>query len=172
MPIVNLNPVNPLQDGRQSLRALEIRRGVVRQFQNMGLALISELTLANNRRADLIGIDSKGQVVIIEIKSSVEDFRVDKKWPEYQQFCDMFYFATLADVPADIFPESEGLIIADNYGCEIIREAETQKLAGATRKALTMRFARASAQRLERVLDYCEGSGTEIPDGLNSLSGD
>ena len=153
MPIVNLNPVNPLQDGRQSLRALEIRRGVVRQFQNMGLALISELTLANNRRADLIGIDRKGQVVIIEIKSSVEDFRVDKKWPEYQQFCDMFYFATLADVPADIFPESEGLIIADNYGCEIIREAETQKLAGATRKALTMRFARASAQRLERVLD-------------------
>lgn len=172
MPIVNFNPTNPLQDGRQSLRALKIRRGVVRQFQNMGVALISELTLANNRRVDLIGIDRKGQVVIIEIKSSVEDFKVDKKWPEYQQFCDMFYFATLADVPADIFPQSEGLIIADSYGCEIIREAEIQKLAGATRKALTMRFARTSALRLERILDYCEGSGTAIPDNLNHLSGD
>ncbi|MBL4599636.1 MAG: MmcB family DNA repair protein [Rhizobiaceae bacterium] len=172
MPIVNLDPANPLQDGRQSLRALEIRSGVVREFQKMGVALISELTLANNRRADLIGIDRKGQVLIVEIKSSIEDFRVDKKWPEYQQFCDRFYFATLIDVPADIFPQSEGLIIADNYGCEIIREAETMKLAGATRKALTMRFARASAQRLERVLDYCERSGTDIPTDLSHLSGD
>lgn len=172
MPIINIDPVNPLQDGRQSERALEIRSGVVREFQKMGVALISELTLANNRRADLIGIGHKGHVFIIEIKSSIEDFKVDKKWPEYQQFCDQFYFATLGDVPADIFPQSEGLIIADNYGCEIIREAEIQKLAGATRKALTTRFARASAQRLERVLDYCERSGTEIPNDLNHLSGE
>jgi len=172
MPILTINQENPLKDGRQSERALEIQRGVVRQFQKMGVALISELTLANGRRADLIGLDRKGQVIIIEIKSSVEDFKVDNKWPEYCPFCDLYYFATLADVPAEIFPESEGLIVADKYGCEIIRDAQVRKLSGASRKALTIRFARASAQRLERVLSYCEDSGNSAPENLNLLTGE
>ncbi len=172
MPILTFNQNNPLQDGRQSDRALEIQRGVIRQFQKMGVALISELPLANGRRVDLIGLDRKGMIVIIEIKSSIEDFRADRKWPQYRQFCDLFYFATLPDVPGDIFPDSEGLIIADNYGCEIMRESEIQKLPGATRKAMTVRFARAGAQRLERVLDYCEGTGTLLPDNLGGLTGE
>lgn len=172
MPILSFDDNNPLQDGRQSSRALEVKRGVVRQFSRMGVVLMPELTLANGRRADLIGLDRKGNVIIIEIKSSVEDFRVDQKWPEYRQYCDQFYFATLADVPAEIFPQSEGFIIADNYGCEVIRDADVDKISGGTRKALTIRFARAAAQRLDRVIEYSETEGFDVTQKIDDLSGE
>ena len=172
MPILDISPVNPLVDGRQSLRAMEIRRGVVRHFSQTGMALIAELPLASGRRADLIGMDRKGRFTIVEIKSSVEDFRSDNKWPDYHGFCDAFYFATLPDVPADIFPQDQGFIIADNYGAEIIRSGEITALAGATRKALTLRFARAAAARLERVLQHHDVNGLVMPDGISSISGD
>jgi len=78
-------------------------------------------------------------------------FKSDKKWHEYKEYCDQFYFATHPDVPMEIFPETEGFIFADEYGCEIIREAEQQKLSPATRKALTLRFARSAALRTKRL---------------------
>ena len=114
-------------DGRQSHRAAMIQRGVIRHFQQNGIALLSELILANGMRADLVGIDAKGRIILIEIKSSVEDFRVDNKWPQYLDFCDRFYFASHKDVPSDIFPDDEGFILADNYGAEIIRHADRSK---------------------------------------------
>ncbi|MFZ1815215.1 MAG: MmcB family DNA repair protein [Rhizobiaceae bacterium] len=172
MPIIRINHDNPLTDGRQSVRAMEIRRGVVRHFQHRGHALVAELPLASGRRADLIAMDRKGSFAIVEIKSSIEDFRVDNKWPEYLVNCDHFYFATLPDVPQDIFPEAHGLIIADNYGAEIIREAENLPMPAATRKALMLRFARAAAGRLERVLRHHDEFGLDLPAGLDSISGD
>lgn len=171
MPILDFSQSSPLSDGRQSERALSIRRGVVRHFQDLGFAMIAELALASGRRADLIGMDRKGKFAIVEIKSSVEDFRVDQKWPEYLAHCDTYYFATHSGVPAEIFPSEEGLIIADNYGAEVVRPSQDYSMAGATRKALTLRFARAAADRLERVLSHCSINGETLPSGLEDISG-
>jgi hypothetical protein len=171
MTILDFSQTNPLSDGRQSERALSIRRGVVRHFQELGVALITELPLASGRRADLVGMDRKGKFVIIEIKSSIEDFRVDRKWPDYLAHCDAFYFATHTEVPAAIFPPDQGLIIADGYGAEIIRTSRVYSMAGATRKALTLRFGRAAADRLERVLSHCENNGEDLPPDLSEISG-
>jgi len=172
MPIVELMPADPMTDGRQSQRALAIRRGVVRLLHESGVALVAELPLASGRRADLVGIDAKGRFVIVEIKSSIEDYRVDTKWPEYLCHCDRFYFATLPDVPAAIFPQAEGLIVADNWGAEIVRPSREGSLAGATRRAMTLRFARAAAARLERVVAHHEAAGLALPDDLALISGE
>jgi len=173
MPILDVASRNPLVDGRQSERAMMVRRGVSRFLAESGMALVAELPLASGRRADLIGIDRRGKFTLIEIKSSIEDFRSDSKWPDYLAYCDAFYFATHAGVPADLFPTSQGLIIADHYGAEIIRPApDSTAMPGATRKALTLRFARAAADRLERVLLYQEASGGTLPDGLHRISGE
>lgn len=171
MPLVDFHPANPLVDGRQSTRALEIRRGVVRHFAELGVALMSELPLASGRRADLIGMDGKGRFVIVEIKSSVEDFRADRKWPDYLAHCDAFYFATHPAVPQEIFPGEQGLIVADGHGAEIVRPSAAGAMAGATRKALTLRFARAAALRLERVLAHHDAAGLTPPPGLRDLDG-
>ncbi|MEM7462162.1 MAG: MmcB family DNA repair protein [Pseudomonadota bacterium] len=171
MPILDFSQSNPLSDGRQSERALSIRRGVVRHFQELGVSMIAELALASGRRADLIGMDRKGKFVIIEIKSSIEDFKADRKWPEYLVHCDHYFFATHGEVPMEIFPEDQGLIVADHYGAEIVRPSQDFSMAGATRKALTLRFARAAADRLERVLSHCSDNGDPLPSGLKDITG-
>ena len=139
---------NPLSDGRQSDRALLVRRGVQRLFMDMKAVMLPELTLVSGRRADLMILTPKGDFWIIEIKSSVEDLRADSKWPDYRDWCDRLYFATHPEVPAGIFPDEAGFILSDGYGAEILREAPEHRLAGARRKALTARFARTGAQRL------------------------
>ncbi|MEM9106430.1 MAG: MmcB family DNA repair protein [Pseudomonadota bacterium] len=148
MPIVSPHPEPTLVDGRQSERALLVRRGVQRLFLEMRHAMLPELGLASGRRADLISLSDKGEIWIVEIKSSVEDWRADNKWPDYRQHCDRLFFATHPGVPLEIFPEDCGMILSDGYAAEIIREAPEHKLAPATRKALTLRFARTSADRL------------------------
>ena len=152
MPILTDLHGDPLVDGRQSEAAMNIRRGVIKGFKHQDIGFLAEMSLSTGRRADLIGIDQKGQIVIVEIKSSIEDFKSDHKWQEYLEFCDLFYFATSPDVPAEIFPQDEGFIVADQFGCEILREANTMKLAPATRKAITLRFARHAAERLRHVI--------------------
>jgi hypothetical protein len=127
---------------------MRVRRGVQRLLIEWGAALLPELTLVSGRRADLVAVMPKGDIWIIEIKTSIEDFRVDRKWPEYRLFCDRFFFATHPDVPADIFPEEAGFILSDGYGAEILREAPEHRLAAPTRKALTLRIARTSSARL------------------------
>ncbi len=148
MPIVSPIPQNPLLDGRQSERALLVRRGVQRLLMQMGAHVLPELSLATGRRADLVALTARGDIWIIEIKSSVEDFRVDRKWPDYRLHSDRFLFATYPGVPADIFPPECGFILSDGYGAEILREAPEHRLAAATRKALMLRIARAGAARL------------------------
>jgi len=151
MPIISINQDEEGFDGRQSEMAMVIRRGVIKGLAQSDLVFLPELTLSNNRRADLISLNRKGEIIIFEIKSSIADFQTDTKWHEYKDYCDKFYFATHPSVPMDIFPESEGFIFADQHGCEIIREAETEKLPPATRKALTLRFARNAALRTKRL---------------------
>ncbi|MGB3501988.1 MAG: MmcB family DNA repair protein [Mesorhizobium sp.] len=149
MPLVSpFKTPNPLIDGRQSERAMLVRRGVQRLFANLGATILPELSLVTGRRADLVALLRNGDIWIIEVKSSIEDFRVDRKWPEYRLFCDRFFFATHPDVPAEIFPEDCGFILSDGYGAEILRDAPDHRLAAPTRKALTLRMARAGAARL------------------------
>lgn len=125
-----------------------VRRGVQILLHEMRLAVLPELALANGRRADLVGLSEKGEIWIVEIKSSIEDFRVDRKWSDYRAYCDRLFFATHPDVPLDIFPEDCGLLLSDGYGAHLLREAPEHKLPPATRKAVTLDFSRSAAQRL------------------------
>jgi hypothetical protein len=143
----------PPVDGRQSPHALSVARGVGRLTRARGFAMVAELPLATGRRADIVALGPGGEMWIVEIKSSVEDFRVDQKWPDYRLSCDRLFFATHAGVPIDIFPEDAGLILADAYGAELLREAPEHRLAGATRKAMMIRFAQAAAHRLHGLID-------------------
>ena len=148
-------------DGRQSERALAIRRGVCRRLRAEGLALIPEVTLRSGRRADLVALAPDGMITIVEIKSSIEDFRADSKWQDYCLHSDHFYFATGPHVPAGIFPEEAGLIVADPYGAEILRPSGCIKLPAARRKEMLVRIARAGAHRLHDLED---------PEGFLGLS--
>jgi hypothetical protein len=142
-----------LADARQSPAAQEIARGAVRLLARHGFACVAELPLPNGRRADLVAVSATGEIWIIEIKSSLEDFRSDQKWPEYQDFSDRLLFAVKPDFPADVLPEQTGLILADRYGGEIVRPAPEVRLAAPRRKAMTLRFARAAALRLSLAMD-------------------
>lgn len=143
----------PPADGRQSANALSVARGVGRVLISLGFAVVAELPLATGRRADIVGLGADGTLWIVEVKSSIEDFRVDQKWPDYRFSCDRLFFATHAAVPLDIFPEDAGLMVADQFGGAIVREAPEHRLASATRKAMLVRFAQAAAHRLHGLVD-------------------
>ena len=144
---------DPLQDGRQSDRALFVRRGVQRCLRALGYASLCELTLSSGRRVDVCGLHLDGRIAVVEVKSSLADLRADLKWREYRAHCDRLYFATSPDVPADAFPADAGLILADAYGADIAREAPEHRLTPAARRAVTLRFAHAAADKLHRLAD-------------------
>jgi hypothetical protein len=154
-----LPSIVPPRDGRQSDTALAIQRGVGRMLRVSGFHMVSELGLASGRRADIVALGANGDIWIVEIKSSIEDFRVDQKWPDYRDHCDRLFFATHTGVPAEIFPTDAGLILADGYGAAVIREAPEHRLAGATRRAMLLRFAQAAAGRLHGLIDPEVGDG-------------
>ncbi len=143
----------PKEDGRQSVTARAVQRGVLRHLSALGLVGVTEFTLVSGRRADILALDGKGEISIIEIKSSVADFRSDGKWPEYRAFCDRLLFAVPVDFPHEILPEDAGLLVADAFGAELLRAAPAHPLPAATRKALTLRFARSAATRLAALYD-------------------
>ncbi|MGB8841717.1 MAG: MmcB family DNA repair protein [Aliidongia sp.] len=130
-----------------------LARGVCRALVQHGWSVLTEVTLANGRRADIMALLPDGDIVIIEVKSSLEDFRADRKWGEYREFCDSLYFAVSDGFPHELIPADCGLIAADAFGAEILRLAPVARMAPARRKALTLRFAQLAAQRLQRLLD-------------------
>jgi hypothetical protein len=131
-----------------------ILRGLVRHLFQRGLIAFPEVTLPNGRRADLMAVSRAGELWIIEIKSSVEDFKADRKWREYWPYCDQFFFATHAGVPEEIFPPAEGLFLADAYGAELIRDPTPHtKLSAPTRKALLVHLAWVGGHRLWAMRD-------------------
>jgi hypothetical protein len=140
-------------DGRQSATALSIARGVRRLLRAQGWSTIAELPLANGRRADLVAIDSTSVIHIIEIKSSVADLKADHKWESYRDYCDHLSFAVTPDMPLQILPDDTGLMIADAYGAEIIRDAPHHLLSPARRRAMLLRFAQLAADRLHDLSD-------------------
>lgn len=141
------------QDGRQSAAALAIRRGTCRQLAALGLAALAEVTLPNGRRADLLAIGAKGEIWIVEIKSCLADFQVDGKWPEYRDFADRLWFAVDQRFPLDVLPDDVGIIVADRFGADILRDAPTHRLAPARAKALHLAIARLASQRLHVLAD-------------------
>jgi hypothetical protein len=124
-----------------------VTRGAARLLTALGYAPLAEVTLPNGRRADLMALGPKGQIFIVEVKSCLEDFRVDAKWQEYQPYCDAFAFAVPPEFPREILPDDPGLICADGFGGAVLREAPVEPLAGARRKALTLAFGRLAALR-------------------------
>jgi hypothetical protein len=147
-----INPVPP-PDRRQSETALLVARGTARLLRALGFSCISELPLPSGRRADLVALNERGEIWIIEIKSSVEDLRADNKWEEYRAHCDRLFFAFTQDLPCDIFPTDTGLIVADAYGAHMHCEAPEHRLPAPTRKLMTIRFAIHAAQRMNRLVD-------------------
>jgi hypothetical protein len=152
----------PPHDGRQSPAALLVARGTRRLLRRLRFASVTELPLPSGRRADIVALAEDGTIHIVEIKSSIADFRADQKWPEYRAHCDRLYFAIHEATPTEIMPPDAGLILADAYGAEILREAPEHRLAPATRRAMLMRFAHAAAHRLHGLSD------PEVP-GLSPL---
>ncbi len=140
-------------DGRQSETALMIARGVRRLLRARGFSSLTELKLTDGRRADIAAVNSEGEVIIVEIKSSPADCRADRKWRDYLACCDRLYVAISERTPAALMPIDAGLIVADPYGAEILREAELQRMAPPSRRALLLRFAQAAADRLHRLAD-------------------
>lgn len=140
-------------DGRQSATALAVARGAARLLLSLGFACVSEVSLATGRRADLVAMRPDGETWIVEIKSSVADFRADGKWPDYRWHCDRLFFATSPEVPPEIFPGDAGLIVADGYGAEMLRDAPEHRLPAATRRSMMLLFGRVAALRLQSLID-------------------
>jgi hypothetical protein len=148
-----------MDDTQNQSIAADIALGVSRLMLRFDFVSVTEMTLVNSRRADVCALGPKGEVRIVEIKSSVADFKSDQKWQEYMPFCDRFYFAVGHDFPQDLIPQSAGLIIADKFGGAILRESEIDKLAAGRRKAMTLRFARLATRRLM----YVQRDGGTMP---------
>ncbi|NNM70822.1 MmcB family DNA repair protein [Enterovirga aerilata] len=146
-------------DGRQSDAALAVCTGARRLLAGLGYASVTELTLASGRRADIIALGPDGCVWIVEVKSSLADFRADGKWPEYRDLCDRFFFAVSGTFPCRVLPDEAGLIVADGYGAAMVREAPEHRMAGARRKAVTLRFAHAAANRHHMLVDPAGAAG-------------
>lgn len=126
---------------------LAVTRGAARFFVDLGWAPLLEVGLPNSRRADVMALSPKGELAIVEVKSSLEDFRTDRKWGEYLDWCDRFYFAVAPEFPREVLPEGPGLIVADAFGAAILEDCNPTPLAPARRKSLTLAFARLAALR-------------------------
>lgn len=155
-----IDPATSAPAAPEALTALLLSRGVCRELQLLGYASLLEFALANGRRADVMALGGGGEIAIVEIKASLADFRADRKWPEYWEFCDRLFFAVAADFPREIIPEECGLIVADPFGAAVLRQSPVRPLSAARRRAVTLRFARIGAQRLRRTLDPGAGDDT------------
>ena len=151
-PLRQIN-LAPPADGRQSDTALAIARGTARLLRSLGFACIGELALPSGRRADLVALNERGEIWIVEIKSSVEDLRADRKWEDYRAHCDRLFFAFTQEMPCELFPKDTGLIVADAYGAHMVCDAPEHRLPAPTRKLMMVRFALTSAQRMSRLAD-------------------
>jgi hypothetical protein len=155
-----LQPPDSCRDNPESpLCAIDVARGVTRMLLRHDLVAMSEVPLDGNRRADLMAIDSRGQIVIVEIKVSRADLLGDGKWTDYLGCCDRFYWAIPAGFDASpldgtgFLPARTGIIVADRYDAAIVREAHSAPLAATTRKRATLAFARRAGRRLIGVID-------------------
>lgn len=142
-PISDVTP-----DRNEPSAAMVVSRGVCRLLTDLDYRWLLEMPLANGRRADIVAIDRRGGIVLVEVKSSLADFRADGKWISYLDFADRFFFAVAPMFPREVLPAETGLIVADAYEAAVLRDAPERPLAAARRKAMTLAFARLAAGRL------------------------
>jgi hypothetical protein len=128
--------------------ALRLARGVSRRLADLGYGTLTEFRVGEGRRVDVIGLDRAGRFAVVEIKSSLEDFRTDSKWTDYLAHCDVFYFAVAEDFPQAVLPAEHGLMVADEHDAAILRAAPERPMNAQRRRAQTVRFGLAAAQRL------------------------
>lgn len=140
-------------DTEWSLNTPAVTRGVQRCLYGRGYAPLTEFILPDGARLDVMAVGTGGDLLAVEIKVSLADLRADRKWPGYLPWCERFYFAVPVGFPLEAVPEAPGLIVADRYGAEIVRESPVAPLAPARRKALTLGFARVAAERFLRAGD-------------------
>ena len=133
--------------------AAEIIRGTPRLLLELELASLPEFTLATGRRVDVMAIGRDGRLVAVEVKSCRIDFLTDRKWRDYLDYADEFYFAVAPDFPVELLPEEEGLIVADRFAATLVRPARTRTVPAARRRSLLLRFGRTAALRLQGVTD-------------------
>ncbi len=148
-----ISPLHTLQPGQL------LARGVARHLASHGFACMEEFTPARGLRVDVIALGPKGEIWVVECKSSRADFTSDHKWQGYLEWCDRFFWAVDEAFPTDLLPQDSGLMIADAYDAEILRMPEEDKLAGARRKAMVQRFATHAARRLHSLRDPEAGLG-------------
>lgn len=148
MPDDEFNHLTPrLQPGQL------LARGVARHLADYGFACVEELVPARGLRVDVMGLGPKGEVWVVECKSSRVDFTSDNKWQGYLEWADRFFWAVDEHFPTDLLPGDSGLIIGDAYGAEIIRMPDESRLAPARRKVLVQKFAFHAARRLQALRD-------------------
>ena len=146
-------PVESLAETLPALPGQRLQRGVCRGLRGLDFVCVEELTPAPGLRVDVMALGPKGEVWIVECKSGRADFRADRKWQGYLDWCDRFFWAVDADFPVELLPEGTGLILADPYDAEVVRMAPEVPLAAARRKLVLRTFARAAAGRLHALRD-------------------
>jgi hypothetical protein len=142
-----------LDDTKQLQPGQILARGVARHLSALGFACVEELVPTRGLRVDVMALGPKGDIWIVECKSSRADFMTDSKWQGYLEWADRFFWAVDADFDTDLLPDHSGLIIADGYGAEVLRMGAETRLAAARRKAMTHRFATHAARRLHHLRD-------------------
>lgn len=138
----------PIREAKLARAEPKPLRGAIRLLESLGHGALTEFPLKSGRRADILSLGAQGEIWIVEVKSGVPDFRADRKWQDYLEWCDRFFFAVGPDFPAEILPEDAGLLVSDEYEAVLIREPAAAPLLAARRKALTLRFAHLAARRL------------------------
>lgn len=139
--------------------AADVRRGVCRWLWRCGVSPLAEVPLGNGRRADVLGVDAKGRITIVEIKVSLADLRGDRKWPDYLEYCDRFFWAVPPGLPRDDLdlaafqPDRTGVLVADRFDAALLRDATLVPMNAARRKAETLGLARRASQRLLALTD-------------------
>ena len=109
----------PLDSDR--LVAADVCRGVTRMLLRHDVLALPEVPLDGGRRADLMAIGAKGELVIVEVKVSRADLLGDGKWLDYLDHCDRFFWAVPAGFDVRLLdseaflPARTGVIVADRY---------------------------------------------------------
>ncbi len=144
-------PADPDDTGAALAPGRRLARGVCRHLLGHDFVTVEELSPRPGLRVDIMALGPKDEIWVIECKSSRADFASDRKWQGYLEWCDRFYWAVGPGFPAELLPEATGLIIGDDYGAEIVREAPEHRIAAARRRVLIRKFARHAALRLHGV---------------------
>ena len=131
----------------------DLARGICRFLADMGYRTLTEFTLSNGRRADVLAMNPQGALAVVEIKCSLADLRADAKWPDYRPFCDTFYFAVPGHFPREALPADTGILLADRFGAVIERQPPHHKVHASRRRSVVVNFGLVAAARLHQHLD-------------------